>query len=157
MSCSRRALLRGAGLVLVGGVIGCRTSLDQQAVDAAAPPPDGPMRYTTCGTNICLDLNDTQNQALKTAGGNIRFEAPNGDTIIVIRVDATTVDTLSDVCTHAGCEVNFRSTLGHLLCPCHGSQFALDGTVLVGPAIKPLHAYPTTFDAATNTVTITIA
>ena|ERR1700730_4654111 len=41
-------------------------------------------------------------------------------------------------CPHLGCSYNFDDGLQHFLCPCHGSQFALDGTVLHGPANAPL-------------------
>lgn len=43
---------------------------------------------------------------------------------------------LSGVCTHLGC--NIRCTGERFECPCHGSQFDLDGTVLNGPAISSL-------------------
>ncbi len=44
-------------------------------------------------------------------------------------------------CTHAGCEVGKPSTNDHQFdCPCHGSRFALDGSVLAGPARLPLKA-----------------
>lgn len=39
-------------------------------------------------------------------------------------------------CTHLGCTVNVTPT--QLVCPCHGSTFALDGTALTGPANRPL-------------------
>lgn len=44
----------------------------------------------------------------------------------------------SAVCSHAGCIVHWNSLETCWDCPCHGSQFAPDGTVLNGPAIKPL-------------------
>lgn len=40
-------------------------------------------------------------------------------------------------CTHAGCKLP-AVTDGTLDCPCHGSQFGLDGAVLRGPAVAPL-------------------
>ncbi len=40
-------------------------------------------------------------------------------------------------CTHAGCKLP-SVTDGMLTCPCHGSQFGLDGAVLRGPAVAPL-------------------
>jgi Rieske Fe-S protein len=40
-------------------------------------------------------------------------------------------------CTHAGCKLP-AVTDGKLNCPCHGSQFSLDGAVLRGPAVAPL-------------------
>ena len=40
-------------------------------------------------------------------------------------------------CTHAGCKLP-SITDGTLNCPCHGSQFGLDGEVLRGPAVTPL-------------------
>jgi glycine/D-amino acid oxidase-like deaminating enzyme/nitrite reductase/ring-hydroxylating ferredoxin subunit len=44
----------------------------------------------------------------------------------------------SAVCTHLGCHVHWNSTEQCWDCPCHGSQFAPDGSVLNGPAIANL-------------------
>jgi Rieske Fe-S protein len=41
-------------------------------------------------------------------------------------------------CTHLGCIVHWNSTEQCWDCPCHGSQFAPDGTALNGPATSPL-------------------
>ena len=50
------------------------------------------------------------------------------------------IHTHSATCTHLGCIVRWNSTEQCWDCPCHGSQFAADGTVLNGPAIRPLSA-----------------
>lgn len=41
-------------------------------------------------------------------------------------------------CTHVGCHVHWNSLERCWDCPCHGSHFAVDGTVLNGPAVSPL-------------------
>ncbi|QLH20266.1 FAD-dependent oxidoreductase [Streptomyces sp. Rer75] len=48
---------------------------------------------------------------------------------------------LSARCTHLGCLVRFDDAERTWECPCHGSRFAVDGSVLQGPAVHPLERY----------------
>ncbi len=45
---------------------------------------------------------------------------------------------VSPVCTHMKCKVRWNSVESSWDCPCHGSRFAPDGTVIEGPAKAPL-------------------
>ena len=60
--------------------------------------------------------------------------------IAVARDQNGTLHRLSASCTHLGCIVHWNSTEQCWDCPCHGSQFAPDGSVLNGPALQPLSA-----------------
>src|SRR5206468_3841561 len=61
-----------------------------------------------------------------------------GNPIIVTRVDANTVIAVDSKCTHLGCTVEWNQQNSDFECPCHGSTFATDGRVKVGPATVPL-------------------
>lgn len=56
----------------------------------------------------------------------------------VYRAEDGTLIERSAVCTHVGCIVHWNGFEKCWDCPCHGSQFAPDGRVLNGPAIRPL-------------------
>jgi Rieske Fe-S protein len=43
---------------------------------------------------------------------------------------------------------------GVITCPCHGSQYNLDGTVRRGPAQFSLTRYLTSYDDATHQLTV---
>ena len=45
---------------------------------------------------------------------------------------------LSAVCTHLGCLSAWKPETGTIACPCHGTAFRRDGTVMAGPAPQPL-------------------
>ena len=56
----------------------------------------------------------------------------------VYRGSDGTPHALSARCTHLGCLVAFNDAELAWECPCHGSRFAIDGTVIQGPANQPL-------------------
>ncbi len=55
--------------------------------------------------------------------------------LYVIR-NANAFHVISAICTHLGCNVQWKGT--EFDCPCHGSRFNPDGTVISGPAPQPL-------------------
>jgi glycine/D-amino acid oxidase-like deaminating enzyme/nitrite reductase/ring-hydroxylating ferredoxin subunit len=56
----------------------------------------------------------------------------------VRRDDDGTLHALSARCTHLGCIVGWNGADRAWECPCHGSRFAADGTVVQGPATADL-------------------
>lgn len=77
----------------------------------------------------------------KTALPDPSQEEPLTEYKVLLRRNAAgELAAISLVCTHLGCTVN-RVTTG-FLCPCHGSQYDEDGTVVGGPAPKMLAWHP---------------
>ena len=60
---------------------------------------------------------------------------------------------LSRVCPHQGSIVNVNGS--GFLCPGHGATFTATGTWTGGQRTTNLHAYATSYDAASGVVTIT--
>lgn len=61
-----------------------------------------------------------------------------GEQCAVYRDEKGNVHALSARCTHLGCIVHFNDAERAWECPCHGSRFAPDGSVIQGPANAPL-------------------
>jgi nitrite reductase/ring-hydroxylating ferredoxin subunit len=72
------------------------------------------------------------------APGEARTLRRGMTTIVVAKDDAGVVHAVEAACTHLGCVVGFNAGEQTWDCPCHGSRFALDGTVIDGPATTPL-------------------
>lgn len=58
--------------------------------------------------------------------------------LAVYRDETGHVSAHSAICTHVGCIVHWNPFEKCWDCPCHGSQFSVDGEVLNGPAVQPL-------------------
>jgi cytochrome b6-f complex iron-sulfur subunit len=63
------------------------------------------------------------------------------------------ITAVSTRCMHLGCQV--EPAVGHLVCPCHGSEYANDGSILKGPTQLPLRRFQTRVDG--NDVVVDLA
>jgi glycine/D-amino acid oxidase-like deaminating enzyme/nitrite reductase/ring-hydroxylating ferredoxin subunit len=73
------------------------------------------------------------------AGAGAVFEI-SGEKVAVHRDEHGALHAVSAVCTHLRCIVAWNDAERTWDCPCHGSRFDVDGTVLQGPAVAPLEA-----------------
>ncbi len=62
----------------------------------------------------------------------------DGQTVGAYRDRQGTLHTVKPTCTHVGCALSWNNADTSWDCSCHGSRFSPDGTVLDGPATKPL-------------------
>lgn len=167
----RRFVVRGIAAALVAGMLGCGTDVrpgggggDDDGVDvgpdggvggtpgSSSTPPPAP-GFAMCGTDLCIDLAESANASLRVVGGQ-RVITIGSKRYLVIRTASDAFIALSAICTHAGCTVSYGKASNNVVCPCHGSTFALSGAVTHGPATVPLRSFDTSFDATTEIVTI---
>jgi glycine/D-amino acid oxidase-like deaminating enzyme/nitrite reductase/ring-hydroxylating ferredoxin subunit len=85
--------------------------------------------WLTKGQEEHLSRLEPGDSALVEADGEsfAAYRAPDGELFAV-----------SPVCTHMGCKVRWNSVHTSWDCPCHGSRFRPDGTIIEGPAVAPL-------------------
>ena len=68
----------------------------------------------------------------------VKFE---NESLAAYRDPDGTLFAVSPVCTHMKCKVHWNGVENSWDCPCHGSRFAPDGTVIEGPATEPLYRH----------------
>lgn len=66
--------------------------------------------------------------------------------------DEAGIYALISICTHLGCTPIWHPAENRIKCPCHGSNFLVDGQNIAGPAPSPLFRAAISLDLAGNIV-----
>ena len=158
---TRRGVLAGVGLVgLAGAITACGAGGSSSSAAAADPAASSGGGGATAATSAAPAASaPTGSQASSSPGssgsaGGVAAGALTGTSaipvgggkifdsqlVVVTQPSAGQFKAFSAVCTHMGCTVS-QIANGRIDCPCHGSEYSItDGTVLAGPAPKPLPA-----------------
>ena len=154
---SRRAFIRLFALFSAASACGRDTRLQNVLAE---------IRTQSGGEGGLLQVKLSEFPALREAFGSIRLGvSPVGanhmstglfSPVIITRNSKGGFYALEAACTHEGCIVpTFDPALGLMQCPCHGSQYHIDGTVQRGPANLPLRSFATRFDGL-DTLTVAL-
>ena len=138
--------------------IGRRTFLAQSAMlaaiaalNACAGGDGGFTAPNLSGGSSGTTIKVSDQPALATVGGTALVTIANSP-FAIVRTGANTFVALSRVCPHQGSIVN--ETTSGFLCPNHGAQFSSTGTWAGGERTSSLRSYATSYDAATDTLTV---
>jgi Rieske Fe-S protein len=132
---SRRAVVAGAGGVAAAGLLtacGGGSTAPAPAPPPAAPAPAEAPSAAAAPSGAVL----ASTSSIPVGGGTVFAEQD----VVVTQPTAGDFKAFSATCTHQGCKVKSVAD-GVIVCPCHGSKFAIaDGAVTAGPAKSPLPA-----------------
>ncbi len=139
---SRRDFIKRSAVgVIAGGAMLSSINIEAFAKSSAAKAV-----FRKSGDDVVVKLSD--NAALTKVGGNVKVS----DEIMLIRRSETEFLAVRTICSHKGCDVELEAD--KFVCPCHGSEYTLDGKVTQGPAKDNLKTFETIFDSDKGTVTI---
>jgi Rieske Fe-S protein len=137
---NRRGVLLGAGAVGAGMVLAACGGKD--AGTASGQSASGETATQSAAPSV-------KTADVPVGGGVVLAEAK----VVVTQPKAGEFKAFSAVCTHRQCTVS-KVADGTIDCPCHGSTFSVaDGSVVKGPADKPLDQKTVTVIGDTATVT----
>ncbi|HRH39609.1 MAG TPA: Rieske (2Fe-2S) protein [Flavobacteriales bacterium] len=88
--------------------------------------------------DFTLDLTASGNSALTHNGGYMVVQQ-----VVVARTQSGSFIAVAAACTHAGTNVQFRSSSTDFRCPNHGATFNASGGVTSGPASSDLQQFKT--------------
>jgi len=129
---SRRAVVAGAGGVAAAGLLSAcgGGSVATAPAPTAAPEPAPASAAPAAPSGTAL----TSTSDVPVGGGTVFADKD----VVVTQPTAGDFKAFSATCTHQGCKVKSVAD-GNIVCPCHGSKFAIaDGSVTNGPAKSPL-------------------
>ena len=130
MSCkkeciSRRKFLESIGAV--GGALALSSPLIAALTGCSQQPLSSPLGQGSSSVNVANSADNIYSfdfanfPALQNPGGSIQatIQATSGTkNVFITRVDANTVETVSIICTHAGCALNaYNSSSEQYACP----------------------------------------
>jgi len=142
---SRRDFIkRSAAGIIIGGV--ALTVPDIGKLFAGSPRG----KIHNIGGEMVIKLTDPQNADLAKIGGSILLDDEN----MLIRISQTQFEAINLICRHKGCTVEL--TGDQFVCPCHGSEYDINGKVTHGPAKANLRTWETKYDPDKGTVTLNI-
>ena len=136
-SVTRRAVVAGSGILAVSAVLAGCSSYGGDAGQGAAPAAPGyPPADTPQGASPAAPGGEglARTTDIPVGGGQVFPDQQ----VVVTQPEPANFRAFSATCTHQGCMVGEVAN-GTINCPCHGSKFsATDGSVVDGPAKKPL-------------------
>ena len=115
---------------------------------------DKPIDQLNDGDAVKFDAPTTPNSAFIMADGGGDNAA--GDLAFggFVCKDKGKLNVFAINCSHLGCPIGLNAVDKTLDCPCHGSRFHLDGSVLHGPAQFPLSHLTWKQGADPNTIVV---
>lgn len=112
---------------------------DAQRVKAASGGPTFLKENLSAAAHLAKGrLFGGRPQEVELAPGEAGIVEIDGAQLAISKEDDGTLHTVSAICTHLGCVVGWNPIDRTWDCPCHGSRFLADGSVLSGPATQPL-------------------
>ena len=121
------------------------------AAAAAALAACGALDATSPRLTESVDITVGDQSALANVGG-IALVSAGGERLAIVRTGSTSYVAFSRVCPHQGGIVNVSGS--GFRCPEHGATFDSSGTWTGGQRTSSLHAYTTSFNAATGILTV---
>jgi len=96
------------------------------------------LNVTAANGRVVIPESDLSTESLSTSYARVYIDESRNPIYVFKDANGAMV-ALSGICSHRGCTV--KKLRDGFECPCHGSEYDLDGKVRTGPALNPLKAY----------------
>ncbi|MBD2242259.1 ubiquinol-cytochrome c reductase iron-sulfur subunit [Nostoc sp. FACHB-888] len=104
-----------------------------------------PIAIAACSSGTTSATGDWQtvgtSAELDKTGQLLAKNSPAGPVLVVGTSKGANLTAVNPTCPHANCTVAWQAEAKKFACPCHGSEFGIDGKVQKGPATEALKTY----------------
>jgi glycine/D-amino acid oxidase-like deaminating enzyme/nitrite reductase/ring-hydroxylating ferredoxin subunit len=133
-----------AGMIM-GDILSGKENKWSKTFDATRfTPLQSAIQFVELNAGVAADfvkdyMSDVKIASFAEIGnGEAKNVTLNGDKLAVYREESGKLHVVSSVCPHLACIVHWNDAEKSWDCPCHGSRFTYEGTVIEGPAIHNL-------------------
>ena len=133
-----------AGVVISDQILGRENPLTELFDPNRVKPLASARQFVTENVNVARRFVGERITKRRSAGaedlapGEGQVASMAGKQVAISRDENGMLHAVSARCTHLGCIVNWNTAEQTWDCPCHGSRFAQDGSVIEGPAVTAL-------------------